>query len=116
MADEKVITRLKKCVNFKPTPPPRVLKPLVHNEEEPGRVPWAVELVNILYPMPGTVVSDHLLMVEKVDSIVHAIDNVKPIKYKNMFEVPCTLSKHGTILVLGNFSVGVQHYFWNLPR
>jgi hypothetical protein len=93
IADENVIIKLKKCVNFKPTPPPRVVKPLVHNEAEPERVPWAVELVNILYPMPGMMASGHLLMVEKVDSIVNAFDNVKPIKYKDMFEVPLTFEQ-----------------------
>jgi hypothetical protein len=93
MADKKVIIQLKKCINFKSTPPPRVLKPLVHNEAEPGRVPWAVELVNILYPMAETLVSGHLLMVEKVDSIVHAFDNVEPIECKDMFEVPLTFEQ-----------------------
>jgi Reverse transcriptase (RNA-dependent DNA polymerase) len=37
--------------------------------------------------------SGHSLMVEKVDSIVHAFDNVKPIKYKDMFEVPLTFEQ-----------------------
>jgi hypothetical protein len=50
-------------------------------------------MVIILYPMPGTLVSGHLLMVEKFDSIVHAFDNVVPIKYKDMFEVPITFEQ-----------------------
>jgi hypothetical protein len=84
MADKEVIIKLNKCVNFIPKliAPPRVTKPLIQNCAVPGRVPWAVELVNILYPMPGTMDYGHLLVAEKVDSIVHSFDNVEPIKYK----------------------------------
>jgi hypothetical protein len=106
MADKKDIIKLKKCVVFTPNSPPRVLKPLIQNEAEPGRVPWAVELVNILYLMPGTAVFGHLLLVEKVDSIAHAFDNVEPIKYKDMFEVPLTFEQ------AWNHPCPWQHQHW----
>jgi hypothetical protein len=74
-------------------PPPCVTKPSIHHNEEPGRVPWAVELVNILYPMPGTKVSGYSLVADTVKTIVHAFDNVEPIKYTDMFEVPLTFDQ-----------------------
>jgi hypothetical protein len=43
--------------------------------------------------MPGTMVAGHLLVAEMVASIVHAFDNVKPIKYKDMFDIPLTFEQ-----------------------
>jgi hypothetical protein len=42
-----------------------------------------------------------------------AYDNIKPIKYNDMFEVTLTLSKHGIIHVHDNLPIGVQRFCWN---
>jgi Reverse transcriptase (RNA-dependent DNA polymerase) len=43
--------------------------------------------------MPNSEVSGHSLVVESVDYGVLAYDNIKPIKYKDLFDVPLTFEQ-----------------------
>jgi Reverse transcriptase (RNA-dependent DNA polymerase) len=93
IAEKKVLIKLKK---FIPTilPIPTVDKPVIPKGVEPGRVLTPVELVNILYPKPTFEVSGYsFVMGPKVFTKEAAYDNIKPIKYKDMFEVPLTFEQ-----------------------
>jgi hypothetical protein len=95
IAEKKLLTKLKK---FIPTilPIPNVDKPVIPKGVEPGRVLTQVELVNILYPMPTFKISGYsFVMGPKVFTKEAAYDDIKPIKYKDMFEVPLTFEQTG---------------------
>jgi hypothetical protein len=92
-------------------PIPTVEKLVIPKAVEPGRVLMPVELVNILYPMPTFEVSGYsFVMGSKVFTKEAACDNIEPIKYKDIFEVPLTFEKawnHPCPLVCSDF-VGIR--------
>jgi hypothetical protein len=80
-----VLTKLK---TFIPTilPIPTVAKPVIAKG-----VLTLVELVSILYPMPKFEVSGYsFVLAPKAFTKEAAYDDIKPIIYKDMFEVPLT--------------------------
>jgi hypothetical protein len=88
IAEKKVLIKLNK---FIPTilPTLNVAKPVIPKGVEPGTVLTPVELVSILYQDSGY----SFVMGPKVFTKEAAYDNIKPIKYKDMFEVPLTFEK-----------------------
>jgi hypothetical protein len=80
LAEKKVLTKLKKFISTI-LPTPTVKTPVVPNGTEPGRALTPVELVNILFPMPTVEAFGYLFVVDAVDDVVIAYDNIEPIKY-----------------------------------
>jgi hypothetical protein len=102
-AEKKSIIKLKKFIPII-LPTPTVVKPVIPNGIEPGRVFTPIELVNILFPMPTSEVSGYSLVgessevsgslvVESVDDGVLAYDYIEPIKYKDMSDGPLTFEQ-----------------------